>query len=72
LILRDVLEHINRKKAIKEIKRVLKPNGLLIIATPSLHTNWIHKIAEVLKLGEMQVGGSEQHSLFDLKEIPMK
>ena len=37
----DVLEHIvNRKQLLKEIKRVLKPNGLAFIAIPNTATSW--------------------------------
>jgi len=37
----DVLEHINnRDQLLKEIKRVLKPNGLTFISIPNIDTSW--------------------------------
>ncbi len=37
IILSDVLEHvINRDNSMKELKRILKPKGLLVILTPNL------------------------------------
>jgi len=37
----DLLEHIvNRKQLLKEIRRVLKPNGLAFIAIPNINTSW--------------------------------
>lgn len=37
----DVLEHlINRDQILKEIKRILKPKGVLLIAVPNKDTSW--------------------------------
>lgn len=41
LIFLDVLEHLkNRNQILKEIKRVLKPRGLLILGVPNSNTSW--------------------------------
>lgn len=48
-----VIEHLNPKSApevLKEAKRVLKPNGVIIVTTPSFWTSWILKIAAKLNL----------------------
>jgi len=63
----EVLEHCN---CISEIKRVLKPNGLLICSTPTPKTQWIRNI--LIKLGLLQNQDSENHRLFDLRRLPMK
>jgi len=37
----DVLEHINNiNQLLKEIKRVLKPDGLALMAIPNIETKW--------------------------------
>lgn len=37
----DVLEHLNnRDQIMKEVKRVLKPKGLLLLSIPNSETNW--------------------------------
>ena len=37
IILSDVIEHVvNRFDAMKELKRILKPNGIIVILTPNL------------------------------------
>lgn len=41
VIFLDVLEHlVKRDKILKEIKRVLKPGGLLFLAVPNSQTSW--------------------------------
>jgi len=41
VICSDVLEHLNNRNfALKEIKRVLKKNGLLLLVTDNPNTNW--------------------------------
>lgn len=37
----DVLEHLNKRQfALREIKRILKPKGILLIAIPKVDTRW--------------------------------
>ncbi len=41
IIFLDVLEHIvNRRQILKEIKRILKPKGLVFLAVPNIETSW--------------------------------
>lgn len=41
VIFLDVLEHIvNRSRILKEIRRVLKPGGLVFLAVPNIGTSW--------------------------------
>lgn len=41
VIFLDVLEHIvNRSRILKEIRRVLKPGGLVFLAVPNIETSW--------------------------------
>lgn len=41
VILFDILEHLNhRQNFLREIKRVVKPNGFIIVAVPNLETSW--------------------------------
>lgn len=41
IIFLDVLEHIvKRRQILKEIKRVLRPNGLVFLAVPNIETSW--------------------------------
>ena len=41
IIFLDVLEHLtNRDQILGEIKRVLKPGGLLFLGVPNSHTSW--------------------------------
>lgn len=41
VIFLDVLEHIvNRSQILKEIRRVLKPGGLVFLAVPNIETSW--------------------------------
>lgn len=41
VLLLDVLEHLeNRNQLLNEIKRVLKPGGLLFLAVPNSETSW--------------------------------
>lgn len=36
----DVLEHINDEKALGEINRILRPNGLLVVTVPAFSMLW--------------------------------
>ena len=36
----DILEHVEDKEAVKEIKRVLKPKGILIFSVPAHNYLW--------------------------------
>lgn len=37
----DVLEHLsNRDRCLKEIRRILKPNGIVFISVPNKNTSW--------------------------------
>lgn len=41
VIFLDVLEHLNnRDTALKEIRRILKKNGMLVASVPNKNTNW--------------------------------
>lgn len=36
----DVLEHVDDKKALSEVKRILRPNGILILTVPAYKLLW--------------------------------
>lgn len=41
VIFLDVLEHLkNRNQALSEVRRVLKPNGILLLGVPNSQTTW--------------------------------
>ena len=41
VIILDVLEHLHKRDQIlKEIRRILKPNGLLVLSVPNSSTSW--------------------------------
>lgn len=48
ITLLDVLEHVDDNKTLKEIYRILKPNGLLLISVPAYQDLW-SKWDEVLR-----------------------
>ena len=58
----QLLELSEKKKLIKEIYRVLKPNGKLIITTPNYQSAWILVEKIVNLLGEVKY--QEQHITF--------
>lgn len=64
------LEFIEHVQCFEEIKRMLKPNGLLIVTTPVPHWDWLCLIME--KFGIFQSRGSTPHKyLIYLKDIPL-
>lgn len=76
----DVLEHIpNAEKAIDEIYRVLKPDGYLILQTPSVEINYIKRIGIILdfpfRMIKRILGGYNEDKAYPQpydKEIPIK
>ena len=61
----QLIEHLSikdNKELIREIHRVLKPNGKLIITTPNYHSPWILVEKIVNLLGK--VNYQEQHIIF--------
>ena len=71
LISTQVLEHIEKPWImVKEIYRVLKPNGKLIITTPNYQSAWILVEKIVNLLGEVKY--QEQHiTFFNKKKIEL-
>ena len=69
----QLIEHLpikDNKKLIKEIYRVLKPNGKLIITTPNYKSAWILVEKIVNLLGEVKY--QEQHiTFFNKKKIKL-
>ncbi|MFT6435728.1 MAG: SAM-dependent methyltransferase [Candidatus Azotimanducaceae bacterium] len=58
----DVLEHIpDPFKALSEIKRVLKPNGVCLFSTPIYSNTFIHKKTAVMVDGKVQFTGPEMY-----------
>lgn len=49
----DILEHIRDvENAIKEIRRVLKPNGLVVLSGPT--ESWFYKFCRFLQFGQVE------------------
>lgn len=65
----DILEHIkNAEKAVKEIKRVLKNNGILVLSGPT--ESIFQKLARVLLKGVKGPGaGVHYYNVYSLKKI---
>lgn len=65
----DILEHIkNAEKAVKEIKRVLKNNGILVLSGPT--ESIFQKLARILVKGVKGPGaGVHYHNVYKLKKI---
>ena len=63
----EMIEHVN---CFKEIKKMLKPGGLLILSTPVPHLDWLCNIGE--KVGLMQPRGTPHSHLFYVKDVPFK
>ncbi|KKQ25804.1 MAG: hypothetical protein US62_C0006G0025 [Candidatus Woesebacteria bacterium GW2011_GWA1_37_8] len=63
VICNEVFEHlrIDPLKALREIHRVLKPSGLLILSTPNLYA--LHKIIQ------FNLGGSFNNAYFELNKV---
>jgi 2-polyprenyl-3-methyl-5-hydroxy-6-metoxy-1,4-benzoquinol methylase len=63
----EMVEHVD---CFKEIKSMLKPNGLLIITTPVPHLDWFCLIME--KLGVFQSRGNTPHiNLLYIDKVPL-
>ncbi len=68
VILTEVIEHIEDDYlAIKEISRLLKPNGLLVLSTPSINAP-LHKLGLTDEF-DKRVGHLRRYSLLELKKI---
>jgi 2-polyprenyl-3-methyl-5-hydroxy-6-metoxy-1,4-benzoquinol methylase len=63
----EVVEHVS---CFEEIRRILKPNGLLILSTPMPHFDWLCLIGE--KLHVLQDRGTPHCNLTYLKDVPFK
>ncbi len=63
----EVLEHVD---CVKEICRVLKPNGWLIATTPNPALDWIIHVFE--GLGLIYPNVTPHNNLLRLKDLPMK
>jgi 2-polyprenyl-3-methyl-5-hydroxy-6-metoxy-1,4-benzoquinol methylase len=69
----DVLEHVNytdAKKVVKDLKKLLKPTGIICIITPNCKSAWValEKIMDGFKLGPKM--NKEQHlSKFDKNSL---
>ena len=60
----DVLEHLkDRKEVYNEIKRILKPDGSLIITMP-LNNKWRKNLMKILRIQE-----AECHKVFNAQEV---
>ena len=63
----EMVEHVD---CFKEIEEMLKPNGLLIITTPTPHLDWFCFLME--RVGLFQSRGDTPHKyLIYLKDIPI-
>lgn len=68
IIFTEVIEHIsNDRKALKEIYKLLKPNGILILSTPS-STAPLHRLGLTKKFDE-EVGHLRRYNLDQLKKL---
>jgi len=67
IIALEMIEHVD---CFKEINKILKPKGLLIVSSPTPHWDWFCLIME--KLGIFQSRGDSPHiNLFYLKDVPI-
>lgn len=60
----EVIEHLlNPSLTISELKRILKPGGMLIITTPN-QGFWIFQILERMGISMARIGNEDHHSFF--------
>jgi len=57
----DVLEHVkNKERVLREINRVLKPKGQLIVSVPNKNYPWtfdpLNKLADLIGIGHIPIG----------------
>lgn len=63
----DVLEHIREYDiAVKEIKRILKPNGYAILSGPT--ESWFYKFCRFLWLQVISYPQSHLHTVYDIEK----
>ena len=68
IIFTEVIEHIsNDKQALKKIYKLLKPNGILVLSTPS-NTAPLHRLGLTKKF-DIEVGHLRRYSLYQLKKL---
>jgi len=66
VFLLDVLEHIEDVDiGIKEVSRVLKPNGIAILSGPT--ESWFYKFCRVLWLGKVHFF-DHKHTIYDIEK----
>ena len=65
----ETIEHCD---CINEIKRVLKPRGILILSTPTPNTDWLRKILVRIKLLEGRDFEHHDYIVDDIRELPFK
>lgn len=63
----EIVEHVD---CIAEIKRMLKPGGLLIVSTPVPHFDFLLRIGEIFSIFQKRT--SPHSNLFYIEKIPMK
>lgn len=63
----EMIEHVD---CFLEIKKMLKPKGILILSTPVPHFDWFCYLNE--RLGIFQKRTSPHSNLFYLKDVPFK
>lgn len=69
IVCSEVIEHVpNPKKAIQELQRVLKPNGILVLTTPNKFWHFSLCIANLFNLRPYQ-GLENWLGYFELKKI---
>ena len=63
----DVLEHVEEiDKAIKEIQRVLKTNGVAILCGPT--ESWFYQLCRFFYIGKTHYGG-HKHTIYDIEKM---
>jgi len=71
IIFTEVIEHLeDDKKALQSIYKLLKPNGLMILSTPS-DTAPLHKLGLTKKF-DQEVGHLRRYSLIELESLIKK